>query len=97
MVLKSAKTFIKPDGILIIKETVNTPRWKYKLCLVQERIALEWLRYTKGNAPYLPDPQLFESELNRAGFTVHQSKPIDFGYLWPHYLLVARLPRSITT
>lgn len=92
--LEFAAACIKPDGILIIKETVNTPRWKYKFCMLQEKIALEWLKYTKGTKPFLPAPGFLIQELNRAGFDVYQHRRIDHGYLWPHYLFMAGLPRA---
>jgi len=97
MVLDFVKTLIKPNGTVIIKETVNAPSWKYRFCLMQEKVAIEWLKYTKGSKPSLPDPQLFIHELYRAGFSVCKSQRIDFGYPWPHYLIIASPQSSQTT
>jgi trans-aconitate methyltransferase len=81
---------LKPDGLLIVKETVNRPRWKYTICLVQEILAIKILQYTKGHFPLLPSVEFYLKQLSDQGFEVTSHRRLDRGYLWPHYLFVAR-------
>ncbi|MGD9212316.1 MAG: methyltransferase domain-containing protein [Desulfobacteraceae bacterium] len=84
------KKQLKPDGILVIKETVNQPKLKYWICLLQEILATKILKYTKGQFPFLPSAEYYLKELNRSGFEIVKHQRIDQGYLWPHYLFIAR-------
>jgi cyclopropane fatty-acyl-phospholipid synthase-like methyltransferase len=81
---------LKSDGLLIVKETVNRPRWKYTVCLVQEILAIKILKYTKGHFPRLPSVQYYLMQLSLNGFEVISHRRLDRGYLWPHYLFAAR-------
>ena len=81
---------LKPDGVLLLKETVNTPKFKYWICLLQEIVATKILKYTKGQFPFLPSYNYYVKELTENGFDVIKQGRIDQGYLWPHYLFVAR-------
>lgn len=77
------------DGVLLIKETVNQPRFKYWFCLLQEIAATRILKYTKGHAPFLPSFQYYLETLVHNGFEVIEHRRVDQGYLWPHYIFVA--------
>lgn len=81
---------LKPGGMLLLKETVNTPKLKYWICLLQEVVATKILKYTKGQFPFLPSYHYYFKELTQNGFDVIEHRRIDHGYLWPHYLFVAR-------
>ena len=65
-------------------------RWKYAICLVQEILAIKILRYTKGHFPVLPSAQTYLAQLSANGFEIVSHRRLDRGYLWPHYLFVAR-------
>ncbi|MEE9465093.1 MAG: class I SAM-dependent methyltransferase [Candidatus Neomarinimicrobiota bacterium] len=88
--LKLAHGFLRPGGTLIIKETINRPRWKYALCLAQETLAIKVLRYTKGAGPWIVPPDIYLELLEAAGFIISKHHRADKGYLWPHYLFVAQ-------
>jgi 2-polyprenyl-3-methyl-5-hydroxy-6-metoxy-1,4-benzoquinol methylase len=83
-------TKLKPDGVLFLKETVNTPKFKYWICLLQEIVATKILKYTKGQSPFLPSYHYYVKELTQNGFDVIEHRRIDQGYLWPHYLFIAK-------
>ncbi len=88
-ILDLARQYLKPDGRLIIKETVNTPFWKFALCMLQEKIAIDVLRYTKGHPPRLESVAYYLQTLQTSGFKIITHHRVDQGYIWPHYLFVA--------
>ena len=81
---------LKPDGVLLLKETIDTPRLKFWICLLQEIVATKILKYTKGQSPFLPSLGYYIKELTQNGFDVIEHRRIDQGYLWPHYLFIAK-------
>jgi cyclopropane fatty-acyl-phospholipid synthase-like methyltransferase len=81
---------LKSNGVLLLKETVNTPKFKYWICLLQEIVATKILKYTKGQFPFLPSYHYYVKELTQNGFDVIEHQRIDQGYLWPHYLFIAK-------
>ena len=89
-IFSAANKYLKPKGILIIKETVNKPKWKYYICLAQEIMAIKILKYTKGHFPQLASIDFYLSQMNSYGFNIIDHRRVDFGYLWPHYLFVAQ-------
>ncbi len=90
--LEFAGKFLKPGGTLIIKETVNTPRWKYVVGMAQETLALKILRYTKGAGPRIPPREVYLDILKSTGFTIQWHGRADAGYPWSHYLFTAVKP-----
>jgi 2-polyprenyl-3-methyl-5-hydroxy-6-metoxy-1,4-benzoquinol methylase len=90
--LKQARNFLKPGGVLIIKETVDKPRWKYAVCMAQETLALKILRYTKGASPLIASAGTYLDMLIAAEFTLKQHSRADVGYPWSHYLFIAEKP-----
>jgi 2-polyprenyl-6-hydroxyphenyl methylase/3-demethylubiquinone-9 3-methyltransferase len=81
---------LEPDGVLLIKETVNHPSFKYWVCLLQEIFATKILKYTKGQFPFLPSFAYYLEDLTQNGFDVIEHMRVDQGFLWPHYLFIAR-------
>jgi len=91
-IFKLIRKLLKPGGALIVKETVNRPKWKYILCALQELVAIKILRYTKGSSPRLFSIDFYLSTLREHGFEIVDHRRIDSGYPWPHYLFEARKP-----
>ena len=89
-IFSAANKYLKPNGILIIKETVNKPKWKYYICLAQEIMAIKILKYTKGHLPRLESVEFYLTQLNDNGFKIKDHRRVDFGYPWPHYLIVSQ-------
>ena len=89
-IFRFAHEHLKPGGTFIIKDTIDRPRWKTWLTLVEEIVATRILRYTKGGPPHLHAPGIFLDSLERNGFECLHHRRLDRGYLWPHYLFVAR-------
>ena len=78
-----------PDGVLLLKETARTPRWKNALNVVQERLATRVLRITEGDTVDFADPARFVEQLRGRGLDTGVRR-IDKGYPHPHVLVTAR-------
>lgn len=78
------------EGMLFVKETVNHPKLKYWICLLQEIAATKIIKYTKGEFPFLPSAAYYLDVLTRNGFDVVEHLRVDQGYIWPHYLFIAK-------
>ncbi len=89
-ILSLASTYLKPEGIIIVKETVNTPRWKYYICWLQEMIAIRVLKYTKGNSPQIMSADYYLKQLVANHFVIKEHRRVDSDYLWPHYIFVGK-------
>lgn len=89
-IFNTVEILLKPGGTLLIKETVTSPKLKYYICFVQEWMALNLLRYTKGDSPKLMSIAYYLQQIEKMGFTIVQHKRLDFGYLWPHYLFISK-------
>ncbi len=79
---------VRPGGRLLIKEMAPAPRWKVRVNLLQERLAIDVVGYTKG-AAVAPVPIGALAERVRAeGFGVTVRR-LDRGYPHPHAIVVA--------
>ncbi|UCH63085.1 MAG: class I SAM-dependent methyltransferase [Fidelibacterota bacterium] len=89
-ILSLVSTYLKPEGIIVVKETVDTPRWKYYICWLQEIIAIRVLKYTKGDSPQIMPVDYYLKQLAANRFVVEEHSRIDSGYLWPHYIFMGK-------
>ncbi len=89
--LREIRKHLKPKGILILKEVVNEPKWKYYWVLLEELIMVKVLKltYTQHNGIYLLNRNEYKQLLIDTGFTVTKVKPITGLLPYPHLLLVA--------
>lgn len=83
-----ASKYLKPDGVLIIKETVNRPKWKFYICLLQETFAIKVMNYTKGESPRILPAAYYLRQISANNFVIRKHCRIDYKYPWPHYLFV---------
>lgn len=88
--LSACFRLLKPGGMLIVKEIVNSPRWKYWCMKIEEKIAVEILKITKGEKPHFESIEYCRGALERSGFRVMDGKALAPRW-WPinHYLFVA--------
>jgi ubiquinone/menaquinone biosynthesis C-methylase UbiE len=49
-ILQQAVRVLRKNGLLIVKEVTNKPRWKYWVAYLQEILAIKVIRMTKGDA-----------------------------------------------
>ncbi|MBI4545325.1 MAG: class I SAM-dependent methyltransferase [Gemmatimonadetes bacterium] len=81
---------LKPGGLLVAKETVSRPAWKRLLVTAQERLAIQVLRYTKGEPPHFEPPETYLEAFRASGLNVLSHHPVHPGHPYPHYLFLAR-------
>lgn len=88
-VLDACADRLGPDGVLLVKEVDDTPRWKYRIAHAQEVVATRVLKYTQGADLEIVPVQQFADHLSGLGLTVTAHR-VDRGYPHAHALLVAR-------
>lgn len=90
--LDSCFRILKPNGLLIVKEVVNRPRWKYWLLLLEERLAVEVFKITKGDRPHVESIEIYSGAFEKSGFIVTERKPLNNRSWVGHFLFVAHKP-----
>lgn len=80
------------DGILIIKTTDTSPRWKYLISHAQECLAVKLLGITTGSGLYFLGRDDLTTILNRCGFESDAHR-VDSGYPHSHTVFVCRKNR----
>lgn len=82
------------DGVLLIKEMDERPRWKYRLNTVQELVATRVVRITAGDHVQVVPPAVIVAAMEKSGLVVERHR-LDRGRLHPHLLLAGHLrPRG---
>jgi len=81
---------LQSGGLLILKEVVDRPRWKYWAIMAQEVLAVRVFGITKGEAPHFESPEYYCRSLTQAGFKLQQATPLPSGNWVSHYLFLAR-------
>ncbi len=88
-VLAACVDRLAPQGVLVIKEIDDHPRWKYEVNHLQELVATKVLRYTEGDQVEVVPMQHFADQLEQLGFET-KIEPIDRWYPHAHAILTAR-------
>lgn len=96
--LAAAAGALGARGVLVVKESATTPRWKYRWCRFQETLATRVFGVTAGGGEGLVflGPEVYGGWLASAGLDVTDT-PLHRGYAWPHHLVVARHPQHSAT
>jgi len=76
-------------GVVLVKETATTPRWKGALTVAQEKLSTGVLRITEGDAVDFAEPAELAAVLELEGLRTHIER-IDRGFPHPHALITAR-------
>jgi 2-polyprenyl-3-methyl-5-hydroxy-6-metoxy-1,4-benzoquinol methylase len=84
---------LKPGGTIILKEVVDTPRWKYWAIMAEETLAVEVLKITKGEKPHIESIDTYCKALEDSGFRVTGKDPLAHWSWISHYLFVAQKPK----
>ena len=80
---------LRPGGKLIIKDVINEPRWKYWITMLEEKLAIEVLKITRGGKPHIESKEVYRSALEKSDFTISLSKSIATWSWLGHYVIVA--------
>lgn len=90
--LEACAAKLAPDGMIVLKEMAETPRWKVALNWLEETLAVRVLRITDHNADnrfYFRPRAEWQTLFERLGFSVETIR-LDRGYYHPHVLFIAR-------
>jgi SAM-dependent methyltransferase len=93
-VLAACVERLNPDGVLVVKEIDDHPRWKYEVNHLQELVATKVLRYTEGDLVEVVPMQHFADQLEDLGLAT-TIEPIDRWYPHAHAILTARRPDHV--
>lgn len=88
--LAACSRALKPGGVMIVKEVVDTPRWKYAAIMAEEWLAVKMLRITKGDRPHIESAATYRAALERNGFAVIRERALRHWSWISHYLFVAK-------
>ena len=88
--LRACYVALRPNGMLVVKETSRTPYWKLCITLFQELFAVKIFRITKGRHVVIRPTEAIAAALVEAGFTPPTVQRIDRGYPYPHTLFISR-------
>jgi 2-polyprenyl-3-methyl-5-hydroxy-6-metoxy-1,4-benzoquinol methylase len=87
--LAAAAARLAPDGVIVLKEMAETPRWKVRLNWLEETLAVKILHITQGSEFYFRPCADWQKLLGDLGFQV-ETIPLDHGYYHPHIVFIGR-------
>jgi 2-polyprenyl-3-methyl-5-hydroxy-6-metoxy-1,4-benzoquinol methylase len=89
---------VRSGGVVVVKEMALNPRWKAAWNRAQETLATKVFRVTDsvGSGLTFVDPERMASWLSAEGLTTTHRR-IDYGYPWPHHLIVATASANAST
>lgn len=91
-ILDECYRLLRPGGVLIVKEVIDRPRWKLFAIMLEERLAVDILKITKGEEPHWESAERYRDAVEQSGFTVTEARPLKAAGWISHYLLVSRKP-----
>ncbi len=92
--LEGAAARLAPGGVLLVKETDTTPRWKHRLAAAQEQVSTKVLRITAGTDLDFASAQELEAVLAGEGLRTEVVR-LDRHQLHPHVLIAGtRAPEA---
>jgi 2-polyprenyl-3-methyl-5-hydroxy-6-metoxy-1,4-benzoquinol methylase len=88
LALAEAAARVAPGGIIVIRNVVREPNWRFRATVIEERLirALRWMRYP---ATHYPEQDEIEAPLRASGFST-QVTPLWGRTPFNSYLFVAR-------
>lgn len=90
--VEAAAASLAPGGVVVVKEMATSPRWKFRIMALQERLSVQVLGITEGHdLTFVPPPEVAEW-LTEVGLDEVTHLALHGGYLHPHHLLTATRP-----
>jgi trans-aconitate methyltransferase len=83
---------LAPDGVIVLKDMAECPRWKMWLNWLEETLAVRVLKITESDGSgrfYFRPRAEWIAIFERLGFAV-EVVPLDRGYYHPHVVFIAR-------
>ena len=87
-IIERWSTLIRPGGKLVLKEVVASSGWKNRLSIIQEDLAVNKFRLTKGTTVRLRSADYYNEICQRHGFEVIRQVNLSKHYPWNHYMFV---------
>lgn len=81
---------MRQNGLFIVKEVTDRPRWKYWFAYVEEVLAIKVMRMTRGDMPHFEPIEEYRTHLEVAGVDVSQVERIGAGRPHAHVVLLGR-------
>jgi 2-polyprenyl-3-methyl-5-hydroxy-6-metoxy-1,4-benzoquinol methylase len=81
---------LRKDGLLIVKEIEDVPRWKFWIGYLQELLAIKIIGFTKGDAPHFESIDVYRASIEAAGADVVRIERIGARRPHAHVLFLAR-------
>jgi 2-polyprenyl-3-methyl-5-hydroxy-6-metoxy-1,4-benzoquinol methylase len=91
-ILEGCFRALRPGGLLIVKEVVDRPRWKYWAIMAQETLSVSLFGITKGDRPHFEAPATYRAAMVEAGFSIAEERPLSSANWISHHLFVGRKP-----
>jgi 2-polyprenyl-3-methyl-5-hydroxy-6-metoxy-1,4-benzoquinol methylase len=88
-ILEESSRVLRPGGLLIVKEVVDRPRWKYWAIMVQETLSVTLFGITQGDRPHFESPGVYRAAIVDAGLRIAEERPLSSANWISHYLFVA--------
>src|SRR5207253_415351 len=82
--LQQAVRVLRKNGLLIVKEVANEPRWKYWIAYFQEILAIKVIGMTKGDTPHQESTDTYQAYIEAAGVDVFKVQRLDAWRLHAH-------------
>jgi 2-polyprenyl-3-methyl-5-hydroxy-6-metoxy-1,4-benzoquinol methylase len=89
-ILEGCFRALRPGGLLIVKEVVDRPRWKYWAIMAQETLSVTLFGITKGDRPHFESPESYRKAMVDSGFAMVEERPLSSANWISHYLFVGR-------
>lgn len=88
-ILKRYFNELPSGGLLLIKEVDKRPLWKYVFNLLQERLAVNILKLTKGGRFFFRSSLEYKKLLSSIGYKI-EILPLGQGFAYPHIVYICR-------
>jgi 2-polyprenyl-3-methyl-5-hydroxy-6-metoxy-1,4-benzoquinol methylase len=80
---------LKRDGLLVVKEVIDRPRWKRWFTYVEEVLAIKVFKITRGSTPHFESVDTYRSYIEMAGARVGEVQRLDSWRPYSHCLFLA--------
>jgi 2-polyprenyl-3-methyl-5-hydroxy-6-metoxy-1,4-benzoquinol methylase len=87
-ILGGCSRALRQGGLLIVKEVVDRPRWKYWAIMAQETLSVTLFGITKGDPPHFEAPETYRAAIVHAGLRIAEERPLSSANWISHYLFV---------
>ena len=92
-ILSRCHELLADNGVLVIKEIGDKPRWKAALNQIEETLAVKILKITEGHDFYFHTVEEFRDLLEQLSFSVDVRR-VDRGYPHPHVAYICRKSKN---